>query len=231
MPGSLLTSARGEICIVLGFALLLNPFVVGAFDVGDPDSYTYEPKEVTFYDNGTYDAADGADVVDPRVACLDDTLPTRSCAVERAVHATGGVTYDGPPSNFLDHDYWYVHVWGEGFFEPVAEELENGTVEYGLEPVPRSEALEAVSTQIDDASNGVREAIETGEYRTSDPLDGADELVVHDGSYYVVTATSYRATGSERRGVVVFLQWALGAGGAWLVLRGQRLRVTGARFQ
>ncbi|WP_459193366.1 hypothetical protein [Halosimplex sp. J119] len=227
MTQSLTARQQGALYVVVGFALLLNPLVVGALDLGDPDSYTYEPKEITFYDNGTYDAADGADAADPRVACLDDSLPTRSCTLERAVHANGGVMYDGLPQRILSTDYWYVYVWDEGFFEPTSADWGNDTYEYGLEPVARSQALDYVAVSSDEASTGVRRALETGQYRTSDPLDGADELVAHDGDYYVVTATSYSTTDEERRNVVIFLQWIAGIAGAWLVLRGQRLRVVG----
>jgi len=223
---SLPDTRRGVVFVVVGFALVLNPPVVGALDIGDPDSYTYEPIEVTFHGNGTYDVPAGTGDIDPEVACFD-VPPRRPCVLERAVHANGGFVYDGPPPNFLRHDYQYVHVWESGFFEPVAEELANDTVEYGLEPVPRARALDTVADPSSEVSRGVRIAVETGEYRTSDPLAGAGELVTHDGSYYVVSATSYRTTAGERRDIVVFLQWMAGIGGAWLVLHGQRLRVTG----
>ncbi|QPV64758.1 hypothetical protein I7X12_09205 [Halosimplex litoreum] len=228
MTHSLTERHWGWLLTVAGFALLLNPFVVGALDVGDPDSYTYEPKEVTFYDNGTYDAERGAPGLDPEVACFE-RAPSRSCVVERAVHADGGVVYDGLPSGYLRSDYEYVYVWGKGFFEPVGRELANDSVEYGLDSVPRSEALEWVAAESREASAGIREALETGQYRTRDRIDGADELVEHDGDYYVVTATSYRTTTGERRDIVIALQWIAGIGGALLVLRGQRLRVTAGR--
>lgn len=219
---------RGAVLVVVGFALLFNPPVVGALDFGDPDSYTYEPTEITFHDNGTYDAPPGTGDIDPEVVCFD-LPPRRSCMLERAVHANGGIVYDGLTSTFLRHDYQYVHVWEEGFFQPATEELANGTVEYDLEPVARDRALDAVADPRGEVSRGVRRAVETGEFRTSDPLPGADELVAHDGSYYVVTATSYRTTTGERRDIVVFLQWTAGIGGALLVFRGQRLRVTGGQ--
>jgi hypothetical protein len=133
------------------------------------------------------------------------------------------------PSNFLDHDYQYVHIWEAGFFQPATEELANGTVEYQLEPVSQSRALDGIAEPSSEVPRGVRKAVETGEFRTSDPLPGAGELVAHEGSYYVVTATSYRTTTGERRDIVVFLQWAAGIGGASLVLHGQRLRVTGGQ--
>jgi hypothetical protein len=229
MARSLSPSQRGALYVVVGFALVCNPFVVGAFDIGDPDSYRYEPAEITFFENGTYDAPVGTDAIDSEVACLDSYLPTRSCMLERAVHANGGLLYDGLQSNFIDHGYWYVYVYGSGFFEPVAEETENGTVEYGLSPVSQADALDDVATPFDRAPSGVRTAITTGEFRTSDPIDGTGELVRHDGSYYVVRSVTSKTTEGERRGVVILLQWVLGVGGGWLVLRGQRLRVTGAR--
>ncbi|MFC7197097.1 hypothetical protein ACFQL4_24700 [Halosimplex aquaticum] len=210
MPRSLPGSTRGEIYVALGFALLLNPFVVGAFDVGDPDSYTYEPKEITFYDNGTVDRPAGVRDVDPAVACFE-ALPQRTCMLERAIRANGGVRYDGLSSTFLRHDYQYVYVYGEGFFAPVADDLGNDTVEYTIRPVSQSAALDSIAEPSSDASRGVRTALETGEYRTSDPLDGANELVTHDGDYYVVSMVSSRTTTGGRRTSVVALQWALGS--------------------
>ncbi len=215
---------RGGLYVVVGFALLLNPFVVGALDIGDPDSHTYEPTEVTFHDNGTLDRPGGVGEIDPAVACFE-SIPQRTCMLERAIRANGGVQYDGLSSTFLRHDYRFVYVYGEGFFEPVADDPGNGTVEYTLAPVSQSAALDSISDPSREATEGVRTALETGEYRTSDPLDGANELVVYDGSYYVVSEVSSRTTTGERRTIVVFLQWTLGAAGAWLVLRGQRLRV------
>lgn len=216
-------SRRGAICVALGFAFLLNPLVVGTFDIGDPDTYVYESGEITFHDNGTVDRPAGVDRVDPAIACLESFLP-RSCVLERAIYADGGIRYDVRSSDFRN-DYRYVHVNGEGFFEPIVEDLGNGTFEYTHRPVPRGEVLDDVSEPSSEVSSGVRTAIETGEYRTSDPLADADELVVHDGSYYVVSAVSYPWEPSDRRDVVVVLQWVVGIAGAWLVLRGQRLRV------
>jgi hypothetical protein len=37
--------------IIVGFAFLLNPLVVGAYDIGDPDRYQYEASDVEFFDN------------------------------------------------------------------------------------------------------------------------------------------------------------------------------------
>lgn len=224
MDWSSITRYRGEFTILVGFALLLNPFIVSAYDIGDPDWYRYERSEVEFYANGTYDYDTQALPLDPDVACFE-SLPSRSCVLERAVHANGGITYDGPPRSYIT-DYSYVHVWEEGFFEPGAEETENETVQYGLTPVPQNEALEYIATPLSRADPGVRTAIETGTYETSDRLPGAHELVRTGDRYYVVYPAAYHEEGgSERSLSVVVLQWVLGFTGAFLVLRGQRQRV------
>jgi hypothetical protein len=89
---SLPDTRRGVVLVVVGFALLCNPPVVGALDLGDPDSYTYEPTEVTFYGNGTYDAPPGVGEIDSDVVCFDFP-PRRSCMLEQAVHADGGIVH------------------------------------------------------------------------------------------------------------------------------------------
>lgn len=87
-------SRRGVVYVLVGLALVLGPAVVDAVGADDPDSFTYEPKEVTFYDNGTYDLERAAGRLDSEVACFE-RAPSRSCVVERAVHANGGIVYDG----------------------------------------------------------------------------------------------------------------------------------------
>ncbi|ELY80483.1 hypothetical protein C486_08790 [Natrinema gari JCM 14663] len=210
---------------------LLNPLVVSAYDIGDPDWYRYEASEVEFFDNGTYTYSsepDRPESLDSDVACFG-ALPSRSCVLERAIHANGSITYDGPPSSFIDHEYNYVYIWEEGFFRPVTEEGQNGTVRYGLQSVPREEALGYIATPLSRTNRGVRTAIETGTYETSDELPGAHELVQAGDRYYVVYPAAYHEDrgdwGSERSPAVVVLQWLLGIIGAFLVLRGQRHRV------
>ena len=221
---------RGSILLVLGFVLLLNPLAVGHFDLGDPDHYRYESARMTFHGNGTYDAPTGTRRFDSDVACLNYP-PRRACMLERAIHANGGVSYeDGASKHFLWTEYDHVFVYGEGFYRPVAEELPNETVHYDLQRVPMTEALDYVATPIDRASPGVRRAIRSGSFETSDELPGANELVRADGGYYVVYPAAYRVeNGSERSSFVVFLQWVLGFLGGWLVLGGQRRRVRDQR--
>jgi hypothetical protein len=212
------------VAIIVGFALLLTPLVVSAYDIGDPDSYRYEASEVEFYANGTYSYSTAALPLDSDVACFGD-LPTRSCVLERAIHANGGIAYDGPPRRFMEHEYSYVHIWGDGFFRPSTEGGPNETVIYGLEPLPRAEALDRIATLLSRANDGVRTAIETGTYETSDELAGVHELVRADDGYYVVYPTAIREQESERTLTVVGLQWMLWIIGAVLILRGQRHRV------
>ena len=225
MDWSSVTRYRGEAAIVVGFILLLNPLVVGAFDIGDPDRYRYEASEVSFSANGTYTFSTHPVSLDSDVACFGDE-PSRSCVLERAIHTNGGITYDGPTNDFINNEYSYVHIWEEGFFRPVSEERPNGTVWYGLETVSQEEALRYIATPLERTNTGVRTAIETGSYETSDELSGTHELVQADDSYYVVHPTVVQEhRGTERSLTVVVLQWLLGITGAILILRGQRNRI------
>lgn len=212
----------GAIRILVGVLLLLNPLVVAEFDLGDPDWYRYEAAEVPFDEDGI-DVPIEVDDVDPDVACLE-RLPRRSCMLELAVHERGGLTFDGLPESFVDTGYRYVYDYGEGFFEPVAEER-NGSVRYGLEPVPREVAMDDASTDVERAPPGVRRAIRTGRVETSDELPGANELVRADGEYHVVYRAAARTTTGDRAAPVVALQWMSGVVGLALVLRGQTVRV------
>lgn len=215
---------RGELAIIVGFALVLNPLVVSAYDIGDPDRYRYEPSEVEFHTNGTYHTSATTDNLDSDVACFG-VPQSRSCVLERAIHENGGIAFDGPPKMFMSHDYAYVHIWESGFFQPATTEGENGTVRYGLESVPQEAALDYIATPSSKVSPGVRTAITQGEYVTSDELSGAQELVSTDEDYFVVSAVSSVDHTSERNVAVVALQWVLGFIGAFLTLRGQRQRV------
>lgn len=212
----------GALRIVVGLLLLANPFVVAEFDVGDPDRYRYEAFEVGFDEDGIDVPIEAGDL-DPDVACFEQ-IPGRACMLERAIHEHGGLTYDGLPEPFVRADYRYVYDYGEGFFEPVAEER-NDTVRYDLEPVSREEAMDGAATDLERASPAIRTAVESGEVESSDELPGADELVDAGDGYYVAHAVEYRETTGERRAVVVALQWLLGIVGLGLVLHGQRLRV------
>lgn len=215
---------RGILYLLLGFGLLLTPVLVATFDVGDPDRYEYEAFEVTFHDNGTFDVPVRAGRVDPSVACFEQG-ETRSCMLEKAIHANGGIRYEhGLPSSFLEHDYHYVYIYGEGFFEPTTTQA-NDSIEYTLTPVERSRALRFVATDSDRVSTGIRNAITTGEHVTNDELDGTGELVEHEDSYYVVSATASTTSSGERRWFVAVGQWALALVGVLLLLRGQLLRV------
>lgn len=219
---------RGTLTVLLGFVLLLNPFVVGYFDIGDPDRYEYEAYEISFTERGTAEIPREVHTVDPQIACLDHFLWSRSCVLERAVHENGGLQYDGPPSNFIHREYEFVFVWEEGFYEPVAEQLDDDTVRYDMRQAPTDEALDGVSTEYEHADRTIQYTIRNGNYTARDPIDGTNELVERDGRYYVVSSPgggSYGGDDSGRSGLVVLAQWVLGIAGARLILEGQRTRV------
>ncbi|WP_059058791.1 hypothetical protein [Halobacterium hubeiense] len=88
----------------------------------------------------------------------------------------------------MSHDYAYVYIWESGFFQPTTTEGEDGTVRYGLEPVPQEEVVDYVAMPFSKASLGVRTAISQGKYVTSDELSGAQESVGTDEGYFVVSA-------------------------------------------
>ncbi|SFL12974.1 hypothetical protein SAMN04487950_2631 [Halogranum rubrum] len=218
---------RGTLTVLLGFVLLLNPFVVGYFDIGDPDRYEYQAYEVSFTEQGTAEIPREVDTVDPQIACLDGLRPSRACVLEQAVHEDGGVWYDGPPATFIYRQYDYVFVWEKGFFTPVAEEYADRPVRYDMKPVATSEALDRVSTEYEDADRAIQYTIRAGNYTARDPIDGANELVERDGQYYVVDGfNGWEDDGDGGRSdLVVLAQWLLGIAGARLILEGQRTRV------
>lgn len=221
---------RSILYIVLGFALLATPLVVSHYDLADPDRYRYEAGEVTFYDNGTFDMPSHAKSLDSDVACLQSYPPSRSCMLERAIHANGGVSYeDGLSEQWLSGEYDYVFAYGDGFYEPVAEEMPNETVRYDLEPVSRDQALDTIATPIDRASPDVRTAARTGQVETRDELDGANELVRTEDGLYVVYLAAAHVTNNEQSPGMFILQMLLVVLGAWLVLRGQRHHVRQSR--
>jgi hypothetical protein len=213
---------RRTVAVAVGLTLLANPFVVGALDVGDPDTYRYEATRVVAPD-GTVDVPAGVDVDDPEVVCLDAPL-RRACMLERAAAERGGLRYaEGLPRTWLTTEYEYVYgrVDGEDrFYRPTVTEAEDGGYRYGLERVATERALSTVGTPLDRVSPGVRAAVEHGEYVTSDPLPGAGELVRTDRGHYVVDAAVVRERAGERTPLVVALQWVAGGVGLLLVFRG-----------
>lgn len=216
-------SVRGTLYLFVGFGLLLTPVLVDTFDVGNPNRYQYEAAELTVHDNGTVDVPIQVGRADSSVACFE-SRPSRACMLEHGIHERGGIQYDGVSSSIMYHDYQFVYIYGEGFFEPTTTDV-NDTIEYSLTHVPHTEALDIVATDSDRVSTGLREAITTGESVTSDELEGTGEIVRHDGSYYVVYLASSDVEKAERRGFVSVGQWLFALAGVGLLLRGQRLRV------
>lgn len=202
---------RSWVLLLIGILLLMNPFIVGITDFGDPDRYQYEPAKVADLD-GTVDVPPGVDIHESEVVCLKFP-PTRACMLERAILEQRGLVYDGLPGRVLAADYGYVYdeVNGEDrFYRPVTEETGDGHINYTHEEIPSREALERISTPIQDASPGIRDAITTGSYVTSDPLAGAETLIRTEDGYYVVHTTEMYETTGERRVIVRVFQWIVG---------------------
>lgn len=208
---SILFLNRSWVLLLIGILLLLNPFIVGITDFGDPDRYQYEPAKVAELD-GTVDVPPGVDLHESEVVCLN-LPPTRACMLERAILEADGLVYDGLPRRVLAADYGYVYdeVDGEDrFYRPVTEETADGRINYTYEEISSREALDRISTPIQDASPGIRDAIATGTHVTSDPLAGAETLIRTEDGYYVVHATEVYETTSDRRIIVRAFQWIAG---------------------
>lgn len=211
---------RQWVGLLVGVLLLANPLVVGITDVGDPDRYRYEAIQVASPD-GTVDVPAGVDVRESEILCLQ-TPPTRACMVERAIVERDGITYDGLPRRVLTADYAYVYDEVDGtdrFYQVTTNETSTGEINYSHERVANQRVLRSVATPLQRASRGIRTAIESGSYVTSDPLEEAETLVRTDQGYYVVHATEVHETSGERRVVVRALQWIAGALGVFLIYR------------
>ncbi|MFB6149616.1 MAG: hypothetical protein ABEJ48_08125, partial [Halobacteriales archaeon] len=208
---SILSRNRSWVLSLIGILLLLNPFIVGSTDFGDPDRYRYEPAKVAERD-GTVDVPPGVDIQESEVVCLHSP-PTRACMLERAILKQQGLVYDGLPRRVLTADYGYVYDEVNGtdrFYRPVTEETADGRINYTHEEIPSREVLERISTPIQDAAPGIRDAITTGSHVTSDPLAAAETLIRTEDGYYVVHATEMYETTGERRFIVQALQWIAG---------------------
>lgn len=209
-----------RVALLLGVVLLLNPLVVGVTDVGDPDRYRYEAATVVGQD-GSIDVPLEVQRVDDDVLCLDQPI-TRTCMLERAALARGGLVYDGLPAQVLDRDYEYLYDEVNGtdrFYRPITTETAGGEIRYTHERVPLRTALREVSVSLAMASAPVERAIEEGAVITSDPLPGANRLVRTGSTYVVVHRVAMHETEGERRGIVLALQWLAGGLGVALVHR------------
>lgn len=215
-----------HLLIAVGVVLLCNPLYVGALDLDEPNWYRYEAAEVEFTDDGIEGTVVGD--VDGDVACLDRRY--RICQLEHHVH-DANVSYPDRMAAGPGPGYRYAYLDGE--FYRVQPQSLGGDGELSHEHLPREEALAHVSTPLADASSAVREAVTSGSVETHRPLDGANELVAHDGRHYVVRRTGAevfngdaydrkRTEGRVIEGGLTVLGIVVGLA---LVLRGQRRRL------
>jgi hypothetical protein len=222
--------SRPVLRIAFGLFLLVNPLYIDAFHLDQPSWYRYEATEVSYGEDGLeFDIH--ADGIDDDVACLRENLPTRACALERAVYERGNLTVPVGWGRLISlhgpYGYEYVYV-NDSFYRAEAREVGGETI-LSLSHTPADVAMRDVATSMSAVSPEIRTAVQSGSVKLRRELDGANRLVRDGDTYYVV----YRAAAhvQNRSGITKgrVLETALtGLGiavGLGQVLRGQRERV------
>lgn len=210
-----------ELTILVGVLLVFSPLWVGHLHVGDP-TYRYEAVEVEPTENGV-EYGDGYDGrgIDSQIVC--DAIPGRPCIHERYLLTDRNVSTDRSPQTLNHYRYDYVHA-EDGFYEVAYEERDDRTY-LRLDLIPTETLFRRIATPVNDLPDPVRTAVGTGSVTTRRTLLDANELVLSDGTYYVVQERLVRSsTEAERRGelfedVVSVLGPAVGL---VLALRGYR---------
>ncbi len=161
------------------------------------------------------------------MACLRG-YPTRACHFERHLYNGGNRIV---PTNYrfphAGREYSVVFVNGQ-FYEPRGIER-NGTRYMTLESASKEETLTRISTAYADAPAPIQHAVRTGAVSTHREIELTNELVRKDGNYYVVTHTGKQ---DASNGLWILNKVLLVGGivaGVFLVLRGQRLRLSERR--
>ncbi|WP_247003791.1 hypothetical protein [Halosolutus gelatinilyticus] len=199
---------------LLGVVFVLNPVYLYP-DAGGGGERTYHVDRV---ENEAM--ADGAIALSERVV---NCPGVRLCAAEERVLEDGAVEYDGHVQSFDERSEryedpgWYPVVRIEGTpYLPEHEYEENGTV-LTLTELSSAEAVERAAVPAADLPPEVREAVETGSITVyGDQIEAFErnEIVEHDGEYYVVTRFSRRS--HSTKGVAIALLgptlYALGIG-------------------
>ncbi|MFB6138663.1 MAG: hypothetical protein ABEJ42_10085 [Halobacteriaceae archaeon] len=192
----------------------------------DPTWTRYEAHPVAI-ENGSVSTA----VNDPDVACLSDAY--RTCGLERYTHEHGGVVVNNTllVENRV-HGYDYVFLGSDGAFE--TDHVESGeTARLTLEPVSAEEMLLGASTPVDRGPPVVGAVISDGSATTREHHDLSGLLFsTGDGEVYTLSAVASASAGGPLSGAFgryleLGLTALLAAAGLGLVLRGQRIRVTG----
>lgn len=222
----------GRLLIALGVLLLLNPLYVGALHLDEPNWYRYDAAEVRFED-GTVTGPGAVWVADEDVACLDEAY--RTCMLEYHVFDADDVAVPSPiyPARNDGDGHSYAFVSGQ-FYRTQLEER-NGTRYLTLDPIEQEDALDYASTDLSDAPEVARKAVEGGIVTTREPVPFAGELI-HDpetDTYYVLYREASHSLGDrafgQAKAVGGFFEIALmilfGTIGLAAVLRGQRIRI------
>lgn len=181
----------GRILVAIGVLLLLNPLYVGMLHLDQPEWTRYEATALHVEDG----EVSGGFVADPDIACTDDDY--RSCAFERYVHRNGGLEVEdgGIAASIGRGRYRYVFLGDDGFFEPQAMDVIDGS-RLTLAPVSAEEALHGASTRVDRAPPVVGAAIDEGTAtsHTALDLDGHVFETIR-GQYYVLDRVASHGVG------------------------------------
>lgn len=178
--------------ILVGLALLLNPFVPGVH-LGDGSVYRYEAASVEYQDDGslsvtsvrTGEALDRVSV-DDEIVCAGENL-RRICRFE--YHVLDGGNVSAYPESFGSARYDFVYV-DQRLYRPTSVERD-GDWYAALEPVSDSDPLRFPAAQ-SGISSVERRLVESGRVRTYDELPHGDQLIEVDGEYYTLYRTASR---------------------------------------
>lgn len=189
------TKAKSALLLLLGVGLLLNPLYLFPGDVhGTGSAVTYEVERIP---NET--VAERV-LLDAEVTLRCGT--ERPCLLEREIADAGRLEVNetvqrddragDDPFELAWARYGLVRIDG-AFYVPEVR-YENETTVLSNRPVSTMDAIERVAVPSDQASSGVREAVETGSITVYDrriPEFERGDPIAHEGELYRVTAASY----------------------------------------
>ncbi|RXK49417.1 hypothetical protein [Halorientalis pallida] len=209
--------------LVVGLSLVLNPLLVGAFDLGGPRHQyrSYEVSVVSFGDRVRVAAGESHGVITVSgvrgVGCDEFTItPSWRCTFEEHVAEAGSLTvettkYEGPNDPF-------VHLQ-DGYFRRTFTE-KNDTTTISLEPVDARTVIETVGDDLDETPAPLARAVRHGSARSTLEYETGRYVVDGDQYYYVSRDGQYDGLPGR---------WGLSALGALiglaLLARGHRLRI------
>lgn len=183
--------ARSSLCLAAAVVLLANPLYLAYWHPGDA-VYRYEAVEATPDGDGglAFRTVDGG--LPERHLRVEGVLCTglgsRECSLEYAIH-DGELDVNGsePPRS-----YRYVRIDGQLYEPAIVGDRPYGELTH--EPVDPETVLRELGRD-DPATGRVADAVESGAIYTHQRLDDENEVVWHDGSYYVVHAAAVKRYG------------------------------------